>query len=87
MAEIVRTAGTLEQLLVAPGIGKILLRDEADGVVEQFLLWSGEPDDPTARIVHSMYVSLCREALLGGKRVEVSHPEDSSVVAALALFG
>jgi hypothetical protein len=87
MTEILRTAGTVEQLLVAASIGKILLRDETDGVVELFLLWSGEPDDPTGRIVHSMYVSLCREALLGGKRVEVSHAQDSSVVTALALFG
>jgi hypothetical protein len=82
---MITTTGTVESLLVAPALGKLLLRDETDGMVEQFLLWSGEPAETVARIIHGMQVSLCREALLQGKRVEVSHEEASAAVAAVRL--
>lgn len=80
------TTGRPVQLIVADSVGKVNVVDETDGVVEGFLLWSRRPADVADRIVHSMWVSLCRDAIVAGKRVTITHGDSSSTVDAVQLL-
>ena len=66
---------------------------QAGGTSETFILWwfpgagGGIPADLTAftRVMHSMWVSLLREARAGNLTVKVTSPTGSAVVSALQL--
>lgn len=62
-----------------------------DGVDETFILWfnPGVSIPPTltsfTRIVHSMWLSMLREARASGLPVRISHPTGSGVVSSVQL--
>ena len=65
--------------------------EDANGVQESFALWFlpglSVPPDLTAftRVLHSMWVSLLREAHSSGKPVTIVHPENSAAISSLGL--
>jgi hypothetical protein len=66
--------------------------EETSGDTETFILWfapglGGIPDELTSftRIMHSMWISLLRDAHTNGLRVTVVHPSGSAEVLGLRL--
>lgn len=80
--------GTVKCLRLNEGAGFTTI-EESPGVTETFILWFGTtiPPDLTSftRIVHSMWVSLLREAHANGLTVRISHPTNSAAVTDVQL--
>lgn len=89
MAQI---TGTVRCLQVTDDFAFTMI-DPAAGLSEIFILWwfpgtgGGIPQDITAysRIMHSMWVSLLREAHANGLNVTILHPDASAVVTTVRL--
>lgn len=89
MAQII---GTVRCIHVADDLAFTTI-DPAAGLSETLILWfapgtgGGIPDDLTAytRIMHSMWVSLLREAHANDLNVTVLHPDGSAEVTAVRL--
>jgi hypothetical protein len=84
--------GTVNCLQVSDTAGFTQIRDAA-GNTETFILWflpgtsGGIPRtlNSFTRVLHSMWVSLLREAVAGRLTVRVSHPTNSSEVLNVQL--
>ena len=84
--------GTVNCLRVADDSGFTQIRDAA-GNTETFILWflpgtsGGIPRtlNSFTRVLHSMWVSLLREAHAGGLTVRITHPTNSSEVLNVQL--
>lgn len=50
---------------------KVFVRDEATELSETFQLWDDSDAEIPDRVTQSMWVSLCRDAVVNGKRVLV----------------
>ncbi len=77
--------GPVNYLQVTSNLGKVNIRDETDSRDESFLLWNREPTAISDRIIHSMYVSLVREAIAQSKKIKIAHATDSALVDSLIL--
>ncbi|MCZ6662652.1 MAG: hypothetical protein O6951_06985 [Actinobacteria bacterium] len=75
--------GTVECVSVNEGAGFTTLEDST-GDTETFILWFGTTIPPQVtsftRVMHSMWLSLLREAQTNGLSVTVSHPTGSAEV-------
>jgi hypothetical protein len=80
--------GTVKCLQISEGAGFTTI-EEAPGVNETLILWFGTTIPPQitsfTRVVHSMWVSLLREAHANGLTVRVSHPSGSAEVSNVQL--
>jgi hypothetical protein len=87
MAEM---TGTVVCVRVAESSAFTTLED-ADGVQETFILWFlpglAIPSELNAftRVLHSMWLSLLREAHSSGSPVTIVHPNNSAEVTSLGL--
>jgi len=79
MAVVVST-GTVNCLQVGDDFGFISIL-KAGGVTEILILWYG-PSEPSAftRVMHSMWLSMLREAMAAGKVVNLTHESTSAFV-------
>jgi len=79
MAVVVST-GTVNCLQVGDDFGFISI-NKAGGVTEILILWYG-PSEPSAftRVMHSMWLSMLREAMAAGKVVNLTHESTSAFV-------
>ena len=65
--------------------------EAADGTQETFILWflpgSGIPSELNAftRVLHSMWLSLLREAKASGDPITIVHPNNSAEVTSLGI--
>lgn len=84
--------GTVNCLQVSEFAGFTTIRDAA-GHTETFILWfgsgggSGIPPELNSfsRVLHSMWVSLLREAHSNGLTVTVAHLDNSAAITSLQL--
>lgn len=75
--------GTVDCISVNESSGFTSLRDAA-GTVEPFILWFGTTIPPSrtalTQVIHSMWLSLLREAQSSGRTITISHPTNSAEV-------
>lgn len=80
--------GTVKCLQLQESAAFTTIEDGA-GHKETFILWFGDiiPRDLTSftRVVHSMWVSVLREAHSRGRTVTVMHPSSSAEITGLRL--
>jgi hypothetical protein len=80
-------SGTVDRIYVDPTFCCVTLRT---GPTQQklMLLWSyaAQEDNATNRLLHGGYLASIRDALLNGRRVELSHTTGSSLVNSVALI-
>jgi hypothetical protein len=77
--------GTVSCIRVFDDAGFIQLVDSS-GEAEVFILWFAPPEiSAFERIMHSIWVSLLREALAGGQPVTVIHPDGNARVTTVQL--
>ncbi len=79
--------GLVKRLQIAPGLAKVSIQDETDNREEGFVLWNRVPTAVSDRIIHSMYVSLAREAIAHGRKLEIVHNDDSALIITMSLLG
>jgi hypothetical protein len=83
-----RMTGTVNCLQIAEIAGFTTIED-AGGNTETFILWFGSsiPSQLNAftRVVHSMWVSVLREAHSNGKTVTITHPSGSAEILNIEL--
>ena len=81
-----QTSGRVACVEVGDDYGFTTIQDPATGEHETFVLWFA-PSDVSAftRIVHSMWVSILKEAFAGNLDVTLVHPADSGLVAGVRL--
>ncbi len=77
--------GPVKRLQVTPTLGKVIIRDEDENKDEGFLFWNRAPTTISDRIIHSMWVSLAREAIAQDKKVTIGHVVDSALVSSFTL--
>jgi hypothetical protein len=72
--------GTVDCLQVGDDYGFVAIT-EAGGVKETLILWYG-PSEPSAftRVMHSMWLSMLREAMAAGTLVNLRHESGSAFV-------
>jgi len=77
---VVESIGTVECLQVGDDYGFVAIT-EAGGVKEALILWYG-PSEPSAftRVMHSMWLSMLREAMAAGTSVTLTHNSGSPFV-------
>jgi len=87
-----QTTGTVGCMRLSDTAGFMNIVNPATGRRETFILWflpgpGGIPDELNSftRILHSMWVSLVREAISNNLSVTVHHDDNSSVVRELQL--
>lgn len=79
--------GQVRSLSIFSTIAKVVVEDEDENQEELFQLFVDADGVVSDRVRQSMWVSLCREAILTGKRVSISTvDENSAVVASVALL-
>jgi hypothetical protein len=80
--------GTVDRIFVNPLFCCVTVRT---GPTQQklMLLWSylTQEDNASNRLLHGSYLSLVREAIVQGGRVELSHVTGSALVDSVALTG
>ena len=77
--------GNVTCVSVVDDAGFTQLVDTA-GETETFILWFAPPEvSAFERIMHSMWVSLLREALVNGLRVTVAHPDGNARITNVQL--
>jgi hypothetical protein len=80
--------GTVTCFQLSESRGFTTIRD-AEGNQETFILWFGStiPQDLNAftRVLHSMWVSVLREAHANGLTVNVVHPDNSAEILSMQL--
>jgi len=82
MAQMTGTVTCL-QILDDAGFTQII---DAAGEKEAFILWFGPPEiSAFERIMHSMWISLLREALVNSLPVTVIHPDGNARITAVQL--
>jgi hypothetical protein len=83
--------GTVRCLRIADAFAFTAIENPATGESETFILWwfpgtgGGIPQELTSftRVMHSMWVSLLREARSNNLNVTIVHPTDSAEVTAV----
>jgi hypothetical protein len=79
--------GPITALLVASSVAKVEVNDEGDKVKETFVLFSDADGVVPDRVTQSMWVSLCRAAIVNGKRITVSTVnQNSAQVGSITLL-
>lgn len=86
------TTGTVECVQIAEDWAFTTIKEDVGGT-ETFILWwfpgggSGIPPNLNSftRVLHSMWVSLLREAQSNGSTVTISHPASSSEITFVQL--
>jgi hypothetical protein len=75
-------SGTVEDLLVAEDIGIVKIRETESGEVVSLLIWSYlvQEDTPENRMLHTMFLSLLRDALVHRLPVLVNENDDGTMV-------
>lgn len=81
--------GTVDCVSVSENAGFTKIR-KPDNTTEVFILWFLSSNIPTTvssftRVMHSMWLSMLREAQSTGAEVRVSHPTNSAEVTTLQL--
>jgi hypothetical protein len=74
--------GTVEELLVAEDIGIVKVRESDTGEIVSLLIWSYfvQEDTPENRMLHTMFLSLLRDALVHRLPVVIGETEDTTMV-------
>ena len=77
---VVESIGTVDCLQVGDDYGFVAIT-EAGGVKEAFILWYS-PSEPSAftRVMHSMWLSMLREAMAARTPVSLTHDSGSAFV-------
>jgi hypothetical protein len=78
--------GKVEQVFLDPGFCCVTIRT-APTKQTVMLLWSylTQPDNASNRLLHGSYLSLVREAAVGGQQVALSHSTGSALVNSVTL--
>ncbi|MCA1675342.1 MAG: hypothetical protein LC799_25190 [Actinobacteria bacterium] len=63
--------GLITSLFVGSTVAKVFIDDEEDNVEEAFILFTDPDGVVPDRVAQSMWLSLCRDAVLTGKRINV----------------
>lgn len=72
--------GQVTDLQIFTGFGKVYVQDETDGANEAFVLYSDGDGVVSDRVLQSMWVSMCRDAIVSGRRVSVSTVDANSAL-------
>ena len=80
--------GTVDRIFVNPSFCCVTVRTAATQQ-KLLLLWSyfAQEDNASNRLLHGSYLSLVREALVNGRRVELFHATGSALVDSVTLSG
>ena len=79
--------GTVSQLEVYETFAWARIEEASSGDIEKVTVWSEAEDySPQQRLVHGIWMSILREALVNRLTVEVYHPDDSSLVTSVHVF-
>jgi hypothetical protein len=78
--------GTVDRIYVDQGFCCVTVRTSSTQT-KVMLLWSylTQEDNASNRLLHGSYLSLVREALVHGRKVELSHNTASALVNAVTL--
>jgi hypothetical protein len=81
-----QTIGRVECIQVADDFSFVGIREDGTNDFEAFIVWFA-PELPTAfmRLLHSMWLSMLREAFTTGARVRIVHDADSAFIRNLEL--
>jgi hypothetical protein len=79
--------GTVDRIFVNPSFCCVTLRTAATQT-RLMLLWSyfAQTDNASNRLLHGSYLTMVREALIHGRRVEFAHPTGSALVESVTLI-
>jgi hypothetical protein len=79
--------GLVKELIVGSSAAKMIVVDEEDKVDEVFVLFTDPDGVVPDRVTQSMWLSLCRDAILSGKRIRVTTVnQNSAQVSTLTLL-
>lgn len=80
------TIGRVECIQVAEDACFVGIKEEMSNVLEAFIVWFA-PELPTAftRLLHTMWLSMLREAFTTGDLVKIFHHPDSAYINNLEI--
>jgi hypothetical protein len=79
--------GSIKRLIVGSTFAKVTVIDEEDKQDETFILFADADSAIPDRVTQSMWLSLCRDAILNGKRISVgTEGQNSAQISVLTLL-
>jgi hypothetical protein len=80
------TTGKVDCLNIGDDFGFVGIIEDGTGDSEAFIIWFA-PSEPSAftRVLHSMWLSMLREALTTGDQVQISHADDGAFILGLRV--